>query len=88
MYQFFEYWTQSKIFWFNTIYMNRRYYKNTMSNIQQLLDPFGYITFLKYEATIEKILKKNLILYITNLKILYIKAKVSLTKNFLSLWTE
>ena len=54
-----------------------------MSNIQQLLDPFGYITFLKYEATIEKILKKNLILYITNLKILYIKAKVSLTNNFL-----
>ena len=52
-----------------------------MSNIQQLLDPFGYITFLKYEVTIEKILKKNLILYITNLKILYIKAKVSLTNN-------
>ena len=54
-----------------------------MSNIQLLLDPFGCITILKYEATIEKFLKKNLILYITNLKILYIKAKVSLTNNFL-----
>ena len=53
-----------------------------MSNIQQLLDPWVYITFLKYETDLEKHLTKlqNLTLYNTNLKFLYILAKVSLTR--------
>ena len=61
--------------------MNRRYYENSITNIQQLLDPWGYITFLKYETDLEKHLTKlqNLTLYNTNLKFLYILAKISLT---------
>ena len=53
-----------------------------MSNIQQLLDPWGYIIILKYESTLEKHLTKlqNLTLYNTNLKFLYIIAKGSLTR--------
>ena len=62
--------------------MNRRYYEKSMSNIQQLFDPWGYIVFLKYETTLEKHKTKlqNLTLYNNNLKFLYIIAKVSLTE--------
>ena len=62
--------------------MNRRYYENSITNIQQLLDPWGYITFLMYETDLEKNLTKlqNLTLYNTNLKFLYILAKISLTR--------
>ena len=62
--------------------MNRRYYKNSISNIQQLLDPWGYIIILKYETILEKQLMKvqSLTFYKANLKFLYIKAKVSQTR--------
>ena len=61
--------------------MNRRYCEFFMSNIQQLLDARGYIIFFKYETTLEKLLTKmqNLTSYTTNLKFLYIIAKISLT---------
>ena len=80
-YHFLEYWPQSDNFWFNTIHSNRRYCQKIMRNIQQLCDPWGYIIFLKYETTLEKHLTKsqNLTLYKTNLKFLYIIAKISLT---------
>ena len=60
--------------------MNKKYYEKSMSNIQQLLDPWGY-TFLKYEATSEKHLTKlqNSTLNSTYHKFFYIIAKVSLT---------
>ena len=60
--------------------MNRIYYKNSMNNIQQPLDPWGYIIFLKCETTLEKHLTKmqNLTSYNTNLEFLYIIATVSL----------
>ena len=52
-----------------------------MSNILQLFDPWGYIIFLKYETNLEKHLTKlkNLTLYNTNLKFLYVIAKVNLS---------
>ena len=60
--------------------MNRRYYKNSMSSIQQFLDPWGYIIFLKYETSLEKPLMKfqNLTSYNTSLEFFYIKANVRL----------
>ena len=69
------------MFSINTIQMNRRYCEKLMSHIQQLLDPWSYIIFLKYESTSEKHLTKlpNLTLYNTNLKFLYIIANYSLT---------
>ena len=72
MYQLFKYWPQNNNFWFNKIHMNRRYHENSMSNVQQHLDSWGYILFLKYETTFEKLLTKlqNLTLYNTNLKFL------------------
>ena len=64
------------------MHMNRRYYENSITNIQQLLDPWGYIIFLKFETTLEKQLMKvqSLTFYKNNLKFLYIKAKVSQTR--------
>ena len=34
--------------------MNGKDYEKSMSNIQRLLDPWGYIIILKYETTLEK----------------------------------
>ena len=42
----------------NKTQMTRRYYENSMSDIQQLLDPWAYIIFLKHETTLEELLTK------------------------------
>ena len=61
-----------------------KYYENNMSNIQQILDPNGHIKFFLKKTNFEKHLTKleNSNLDITNCKILYIIAKVSLRHNF------
>ena len=54
----FQVLTPKQKIWFNTIVIYKRYYENSMSNNLQLFDPWGYIIFLKYEATLEKHLMK------------------------------
>ena len=63
--------------------MNAKYYETDgMSNLQQLLDPWGYTIFLKNETTLEKQLTKlrTLTLYTTNQEVHYIIANVNLTR--------
>ena len=60
--------------------MTRRYNENSLSNIQQLLYPWGYVIFLKHVTTLQKHLTnmQNLILYNTKLEFYYIMANVTL----------
>ena len=60
--------TLKKNFCFIKFQMNRRYCENSMSKIQQISDPWGYIIFFKYETTLEKNLTnmQNFTLYQTN----------------------
>ena len=65
--------------------MKKRYYKNTMSNILQLLVPKRHNIIFKYEKNFEKHFERNmqnLTLYNTNFQFLYILAKHSLTHVF------
>ena len=81
MKQFLKYWPKRKISGSYNILMNRRHYQKSMGNIQQLIDPEGLITFLKYDWLFEKRLTKsqNLNLYITYAKLSWFMANVSLT---------
>ena len=48
--------------------MDRRHYRNTMGNIEQLIDSEAPITFFKYDWLFEKHLTKsqNMMLYTTS----------------------
>ena len=61
--------------------MDRRHYRNTMGNIEQLIDSEAPITFFKYDWLFEKHLTKsqNLMLYNTSGKFSCFMANVSLT---------
>ena len=65
--------------------MNSRDFENSINNIKQLLDPWGYIILLKYETTLEKhlMILQNLTFYNTSHEILYIIAKASSAHVFL-----
>ena len=71
---------RGKNFGFNTIHTSRRYYENSMSNILQIFDPWGFIIFLKYETTLEKQLTKSQSLALEDYSsISNIMAKISFT---------